>query len=707
MKKVLLLIFVYAVILAQPVEKSDSLKYNLNQVTITATRYSEPLIEIPFSISIINEGLSTIKGYGFDEILNSAPGVLAQSRAGNQDVRVTIRGFGARGAGDRSNSGTSRGIRVLVDGIPETEPDGRTSFDLIDLGLSSSIEVVRSNASSIWGNASGGVINISMVPSSNKSFAEIIHSIGPFGFKQTRLKSLANLENGKVFLNISNSSFAGWRKNSSSYRTLVNIGVLTSFNSRSNLNIFASAVSNMFHVPGPLTESQYNNNPQSSNLFYSARDERRHNKIGKLGFTFEYKFDEQNSIDFMSFISPKYLQRSERGTFRDFTRYFAGGNLIYKNQSTFGDSFGNYFVAGIDEAYQDGAILFYNLSASNGRGDKLRTNKREGANNFGAFLQNEIIYDDKLSLIAGGRYDAVTYYSENYLDPGIGLNEKVFEKFTPKVGLTYRITPSISLFTNIGGGVEVPAGNETDPLSTFGDDKLFLLNPLLEPIISTTYEFGTKQIWYWGDENFMRYLMLELSAYRINIENDIVPYGGGAFYLTSGKSHRDGVELFTEAEFKQRLKLKASFTYLNSKYDEYLVDSLHYKKSGATANYSGNKTAGIPESFYNLTIEYKPEFLKHVLFSYTFGGTSSYYVDDANKVKVPSSSISNIKLAFIKPLDLVGGIYLTGFISVNNLFNTKYVSSSFINPDIMGGEAYYIEPGLPRNYLFSISLGVN
>lgn len=707
MKKIFLLTFICITSFSQQKEQSDSLEYNLNQITITATRYSEPLIEIPFSISIIKDGLSTTKGYGFDEILNSAPGVLAQSRAGNQDVRVTIRGFGARGAGDRSNSGTSRGIRVMVDGIPETEPDGRTSFDLIDLGLSSSIEVIRSNASSIWGNASGGVINVSMIPSSYNSFTELNQSIGSFGFQQTRFKSMANLENGRVFLNISNSTFEGWRQNSSSYRTIINMGFLTSFNSQSRLNIFASGVTNMFHVPGPLTESQYNNNPQSANIFYSNRDERRHNKIVKLGFTFDYKFDEHNSIDVMSFISPKFLQRSERGTFRDFTRYFTGGNLVYKNNLGFGNSFHNYFVAGIDEAYQDGAILFYNLSPSNGRGDKLRTNKREGANNFGAFIQNELIYDDKISIIAGGRYDAVTYYSENFLDTRIGHNEKVFEKFTPKVGLTYRVTPSISLFTNIGGGVEVPAGNETDPLSTFGDDKLFLLNPLLEPIISTTYEMGTKQIWFFGDENLINYLMLELSAYRINIKNDIIPYSGGAFYLTSGKSHRNGIELYAESELRGNIKLKTSFTYLNSEYDDYLVDSLHYNKPGRIANYSGNKTAGIPEYFYNLTFEYKPDFLKHILFSYTLGGTSSYFVDDANQIEVPSSSISNIKLALIKPVNIIGGIYITGFISVNNLFNTKYISSSFINPDILGGGAYYIEPGLPRNYLFSVSLGVN
>ncbi|WP_287925812.1 DNA topoisomerase IV subunit B, partial [Diaphorobacter sp.] len=79
-------------------------------------------------------------------------------------------------------------------------------------------------------------------------------------------------------------------------------------------------------------------------------------------------------------------QRSERNTFRDFTRYHLGGNVMYKNVLQLSETLKNTLVAGVDEAYQDGAILFYSLSPTNGRGNKLSTNKREGANTFGAFL---------------------------------------------------------------------------------------------------------------------------------------------------------------------------------------------------------------------------------------------------------------------------------------------------------------------------------
>jgi hypothetical protein len=92
----------------------------------------------------------------------------------------------------------------------------------------------------------------------------------------------------------------------------------------------------------------------------------------------------------MLFVNPKYLQRSERNTFRDFTRYHFGGNIVFRNTYNFNENLHNSFSAGLDEAYQDGAILFYNLSATQGRGETLKDNKREGANTFGAFFQNEL-----------------------------------------------------------------------------------------------------------------------------------------------------------------------------------------------------------------------------------------------------------------------------------------------------------------------------
>ncbi len=157
------------------------------------------------------------------------------------------------------------------------------------------------------------------------------------------------------------------------------------------MGAYLTGTRNVFHIPGPLTLKQFESEPEQANSTYEKRDERRYNRLGRIGVTFEHGFNENNQISAMAFVNPKYLQRSERGTYRDFTRYHIGGNLLYHNNREFSKEFTNKFSVGMDEAYQDGAILFYSLSSTNGRGE-ISTDKREGANTFGAFVQDEVIY---------------------------------------------------------------------------------------------------------------------------------------------------------------------------------------------------------------------------------------------------------------------------------------------------------------------------
>jgi iron complex outermembrane receptor protein len=692
-----------SLIIGQNVTKKDTIKYQMAPITVTATRYAENIIEIPYAVTVLpKEQLQISKGYGLDEVLNNVPGVLTQSRAGTQDVRIVIRGFGARGAGDRSNSGTSRGIRVMMDGIPETEPDGRTSFDNIDITNAENIEVVRSNASSLWGNAAGGIVNISTVPEFKDYFFSIKGFTGSFGFRKLNVQGGSELTNGKIFGSYSQSNFDGWRQHSSGKRTVVNLGIISELGKDSKLGLFAVGTSNLFRIPGPLTLEEFNKDQKLANPTYLKRDERRYNRLGRLGATFEHKINQNNEISAMMYVNPKYLQRSERNTFRDFTRYHFGGNFVYRNIYNFSEDLHNSLSLGADESYQDGAILFYNLSANNGRGETLKSNKREGANTFGAFVQNELRINDKISILLGGRYDNVTYYSEDFLEPKLGLQKKSFEHFTPKAGFTYLFKPSHSIYFNLGGGVEVPAGNETDPAITGVD----LINPLLEPIVSTTYELGTKHVYFVGSESILKSVTYDVALYYIDIKNDIIPYNSGKFYITAGKTHRMGIELGTNIQLKHGISLSGSLTYSSNKYDDYVVDSTYGDKYG---RYDDNKVAGIPDMFYSASISYIPNFMQNAFISITFNGMGKYFVDDANQVEVPSYNIINASFGVKEYCLIKDHLNVSFFLSINNLTNKKYIASAFINPDLDSKTKapIYIEPGLERNYVFSVMFGIN
>jgi iron complex outermembrane receptor protein len=691
--------------LSNTMKDTIAAKYQLEQVTISATRSTEKIMEIPFAVTVLqSDKMNGKKGYGLDEVLSSVPGVLAQSRFGNQDVRITIRGYGARGSGDRSNAGTSRGIRIIQDGFPETEPDGRTSFDMIDLNMVNNIEIVRSNASSLWGNASGGLVSISSAPSNKNSFVEISGSAGSFGYLNTNIKTNYKLAKGQMFASFSNTKFDGWREHSRSSRSLFQFGVLSALDDLTSIGVFLSATSNSFHIPGPLTQVQFDNDEKQANATYLANDERRFNRLGRLGLSIERLIDNNNSITASVFVNPKFLQRSERGTFRDFTRYHFGGNFLYKNSMTF-NNVKNYFSLGADESYQDGAILFYNLLAPYNQRGTLKDNKAEGANSFGAFFQDEVVLNN-FSLIVGGRYDNIKYYNESYITAPIRKDSKAYTKFTPKAALSYSFSELHSVYFNYGGGIEVPAGNETDPAGTYGQDTVYLTNPLLEPMTSTTLELGTKHIIQtnWQAVDFFSY---DLAVYYIDVKNDLVPYQGGKFYFNAAKTNRKGLELGVTIHSKYDLLLEGSLTYSVNKYKDYLVDSVHYNKPGSYADFKDNKMAGLPDVFYNATLTYSPSFLSGLYVSINMNGVGKYFADDANTIDVPAYNILNATLGFSE-LNLTNHLYLKGFFSINNIADKKYVASAFINPDRQKKTnlPMFLEAGLPRNIIFSVSVGI-
>jgi len=158
----------------------------LDEIVVTATRRESSLRDVPRSVSVVNKERiqNATQQLGLDEALAGVPGLYIQNRynfAG--DLRVSLRGFGAR------SSFGIRGIRIFVDGIPETLPDGQAGVDSIDMGSAQSIEVLRGPASSLYGNASGGVIAVTSELGTTDPYVEGKVAGGEFGFQQYGLKA--------------------------------------------------------------------------------------------------------------------------------------------------------------------------------------------------------------------------------------------------------------------------------------------------------------------------------------------------------------------------------------------------------------------------------------------------------------------------------------------------------------------------------------
>jgi iron complex outermembrane recepter protein len=678
----------------------------LTPVTVTATRQAMSIFAVPLAVTLIKKReLFGTTGYGLDDALALVPGVIAQSRYGNQDIRIAIRGYGARGAGDRSNAGTSRGIRVLLDGFPETEPDGRTSFDGVDLAVAQGIEVVRSNASAVWGNGAGGVVSISTLPDATAPVFALEPSAGSFGLRRYTARGNLSLGvEGRLGLSFVRSDADGWRSHSASRRSLLNISSLAPVGDRTHLGVYAVGSDNVFRIPGPLTAAQVAANPRQANATYAGRDERRDNRVARLGLSLDHEVSERVGLTATLYTNPKALQRSERGTFRDFTRYHVGGSSTVRVATPLGGTVRGTLLAGGDYALQDGAILFYNLSPQATRGDTLRDNKAEGARNAGVFVTEELTFgsDQRWSVAVGARYDDITYDYRNHIKPSLNAR-RAFTGVTPKLGVTYRLTPQHSVYASLGGGVEVPAGNETDPAGTFGEDTVTAINPLLSPIRSTTYEVGTKRLWVLDEGSFIRELSYDVALYQIAVRDEIVPYRGGRFYFTAGRVRRRGAELGLRMATRGGVTAQTSLSWNDHRYTHYIVDSVHYGTQGAFADYSGNRVVGVPSFTAALALDFTPAVLDPLRIRLGVESMSSFYADDANQVKVPSYRLANLTLGTDDPISLGANLGIHAFLTVNNLFDRRYIASAFLNPDVVAGEPVAFEPGLPRNVVVGVS----
>lgn len=683
---------------------ADSAVVRLRTVTVAATRGPARTLDVPLAVTVVGrEEMRDAAGNRVDQALRTVPGVLAQSRTGGGDVRIVIRGFGARGAGDRSNAGTTRGIRILQDGVPETEPDGRTALDLVDLGAVEEMEVVRSNASALWGNAAGGVVSFSSVPAFDAPFAQAEQQAGGFGLMRHLLRAGTTFGPARTYAVLTRTEQDGWRGNSAGERVLANAGLVVPLGAATEVRLHAVAADNRFGIPGPLTRAALDADPRQANAVYAARRERRHNRVARVSLRAEHRAGEDVIIEGMLFAQPKHLRRSERGTFRDFDRLHRGGSLGARwAHPSLGGVTGS-LSAGVDHARQGGAGIFHSLTPEGGRGDEVRSHQEENAGNFGVYAQEQLSFGGWVDVVLGARWDDITYDVVDVLQPRLS-DRRGFQRLSPKLGVVWRMTPAHSVYASVGGGVEAPAGNETDPVSTFGQDTVRGINPLLRPIRSTTYEVGSKALAARPDGAVPAF-SYDLALYWTEVRDEIVPYRGGRFYFSAGAVRRRGAELAVRVVTAPGVELHAALTGNDHRYTRYMVDSVHYGRPGAVADFSGNRVVGVPNVHGSAALRWAPALRRAAEVEVGVQWVGGFWADDANQVRVPGYALWSARLGLRDPLRLPRGLTLRGSLAVENLGGERYVASAFLNPDVVDGEPVAFEPGLPPHAVATVTLG--
>ena len=202
---------------------------------------------------------------------------------------------------------------------------------------------------------------------------------------------------------------------------------------------------------------------------------------------------------------------------------------------------------------------------------------------------------------------------------------------------------------------------------------------------------------------------VDVAAYMIGVTNDIIPYSGGRFYISAGKTQRIGAELGASVKLENGFSLSAAFTYCNSKYVEYNLENI-YKTSrdsveGQTTfkDYSDNKIAGMPDMYATLRAKWEPKFLERFSIDAEMRTVGSYFADNANSLSVESYMTLDAGVSYEQPI--TGGLAVRGFARVMNLTDQRYAASAWINPERAKNSApSFLEAGLPMNFSAGLNL---
>ncbi len=668
----------------------------LGDLTVRATRVEKPLYQVPASVGYVS--IDDIQygrqQVGIDEALVKVPGLFMQNRYNfAQDLRISIRGFGSR-----ATFGI-RGIKLYVDGIPATLPDGQGGVDSIDIGSLDRIEVIRGPASSLYGTASGGVINLYTEDGpEDEPFIEARTSFGSYNFQKHQLKFGGQKDQLNYLINVSRFELDGYREHSETENFLVNAKFRYTIDDSSDFTLTLNLVdSPKANDPGGLvrTGNAFNvdfSNPkaaQRNNLRFDAGETVEQQQIGLLynkSIGEKHDFILRNYYVFRNFNANlpfgdfSGLGVTPSGGIVGLDRFFVGGGGQYSyTDELYGHK--NRLTLGVDiDQQKDDRVNFTNIVESSVVGPKS-LDQDEDVFSWGIFLQNEFSLTDSLELTLGARYDEVEFdFSDNYFVDATDDSGKItFTEFSPRAGLLWTVNDAVNIYGNIGTSFETPSSREfANPTAAGG------FNPSLDAQTAINYEIGVKGA-------ISAKVNYELAVFRIDTDNELILAGqnpaGSDYYINAGETVRKGVEAALSAQPLKGLNISLAYTYSDFEFSRFTDDM--------GTSFAGNKLPGIPEQTANLELAYY-----HPSGLYSIWDTQlvdKVYVDNANSDAAGGYAVSNLRLGYTFSL---AGAELTPFCGVNNLFDKKYMGAVRVNE----ANNRFFEPAPEMNVYAGMSL---
>ncbi len=661
---------------------------------VTSTRAEQRSFDAPGAISSV--GRDTIESAGpqvnLSESLNRVPGLTILNRQNYaQDLQLSIRGFGSRA------SFGIRGIRLMIDGIPATTPDGQGQGSSISLTSTDRIEVLRGPLAQMYGNSAGGVIQAFTrdAPETPEFLSQLY--TGSYGLSRTDWQYAGKLGGYGLVADYSTFDVGGYRGNSKTQRIQFNGKVSFAPNEQTQVNV----VFNRFDMPlaqDPLglTAAQLAANPQQAGTNAANARVRKITLQNQLGTSLKYTLDTDHSVTARAYVGTRdNLQYQANNVWVGLARDYYGAGLQYNARTRMGgrpvDLLAGYEFDASKERRQGG-----NAAGGDKTPGSLTRNEDNLAQNSDFFAQLTASATDDLSVVAGLRSSDVRFRSaDDFLADGNGSGAVRYRAVNPVLGLTWHASDNLNLYANYGRGFETPTLAEV-AYTSVGATTAALFNPALKASTSQHYELGAK----WVPTPQSR---LDVNVYRVASSDEIVVassnFGRTAFKNAPG-TRRTGLEVSGKVLLHPQLQASIAGSWIDARFSQAYSNS-------TTVVASGNRLPGIPQHFVFSELLWSSRAFEAAASRRSLGtqagleatSAGKIFANDTNTASADGYTTLNARLS---QGWAIGQSLLTAYGRIDNLTGKQYVGSVIVNQ----AASQFYEPAPRRTWTLGLRLSL-
>lgn len=675
-------------------EAAENIAY-LPTITVIAAHDGRDILGVPTAVYQVDmPKQQSDANIDLAEVLQGVPGLQVKDRENfAQDLKLSIRGFGAR-----STFGV-RGLRLYVDGIPATMPDGQGQTSNIDLNSLDNVEVMTGPFSSLYGNSSGGAILTESRTGQGQDSITVGVGAGSHDLQQATISAQGGSDKSNepaYYISSSHLQTDGFREHSAADKSLQNAKLTWQLEDDSEINWVLNRVSVNADDPAGLTLEDWEDDPQQQASFLKQFDVRKDLEQTQTGVTWEKPIADNQYLYAMTYIGQRDMTQYlsipasaqanplHSGAVIDFERLYYGADIRWMAERLFSDV---DLAVGVSLDRMDEDRQGYeNFDETGEYGVKgeLRRDEDNTMWNIDPYVQAYWPFAPNLSLDAGLRYSNVSYGSDDHYVTEFNPDDSGdvdFHQLLPSVALNWDISDNLNGYVAYGKGFETPTFTEM----AYRPDGLSGVNTDLKSATSDTYEIGLKAYQDLG--------LITGALFYTETNDDIVSgdaVNGRSTYRNADKTLRQGIELAWQKDIWRDLGLHASYQYIDATFDE---DIAATESNDAIAK--GTKIPGISKNQAYLGLDWQPD-------EGLFGGldvryVDRVYVDDENSDYAPSYTVVDMNVGYTWLMD---SWQVNSYAKVNNVFDRNYAGSVIVNDR----NGRYFEPADGRNFSAGLSV---